>query len=212
MNATCEGTWRSLRGGAARPLLHGGTQKRMLCAPVKSERRSDDVKPPKCTLTGLQPLPDIRRRTPPEPAGRALHDLHAPSARGAVGSEAHGRHRRPLADGARPRLRPDRLVLVEHHSWSCVAGRHSSDAVLSNRLHVMQIGRTIAWRARPEPCGVTDDAPQPRLATARAASAMQSSDVHLTAYAQASPDLRLELCERVPRSNLSGDLSILRLY
>ena len=60
-------------------------------------------------------------------------------ARGGVGSEARGRHRRPLADGPRPRLRPDRLVLVEHHSWSCVAGRHSSDAVLSNRLHVMQI-------------------------------------------------------------------------
>ena len=144
--------------------------------------------------------------------GRALHDLHAPSARGAVGREARGRHRRSLTDGARPRLRPDRLVQVEHHSWSCVAGRHLSDAVLSNRLHVMQIGRTIAWRARQKPRGTIDDAPQQQIATARAVCAMQSSEVHLTAYAQASPDLCLELCERVPRSILRGDLSILRLY
>ena len=119
VNATCEGTWRGRPGVAARPLLHGGTQKRMLCAAVKSARRTDDVKPPKCTLTGLQPLPDIRRRPPTEHDGRALHGLYAPSVRGAVGSEARGRHRRPLANGARPRLRPDRLVLVDHHPSSC---------------------------------------------------------------------------------------------
>ena len=125
-NATCEGTWRGRRGVAARPLLHGGTQKRMLCAAVQSARRTDDVKPPKCTLTGLQPLPDIRRRPPPEHDGRALHGLHAPSARGAVGCEACGRHRRSLADGVRPRLRPDRLVLVDDHSSSCSPASRSA--------------------------------------------------------------------------------------
>ena len=84
------------------------------------------------------------------------------------------------------------------------------DAQLSNRVHVIQIGRNIARRARPEPCGITDDASQPRIATARAVCASQSSDVHLTAYAPSIADHCLEHCERVPRSNLSGDLSILR--
>ena len=98
--------------------------------------------------------------------------------------------------------------------WSMITHRlaRRRHAQLSNRLYVMQIGRTIARRARTEPCGITDDAPQQWFATARAVCASQSSDVHLTAYAQASPDLRLELCERVPRSNLSGDLSILRVF
>ena len=93
-----------------------------------------------------------------------------------------------------------------------LAGHARRHARLSNRVNVMQIGRTIARRARPEPCGITDDAPQPQLATARAVCAIQSSDVHLTAYAPVAPDHRLEHCEREPRLNLSGDLSKLRAF